>query len=247
MKPKNKKRKIFLIASGCVLLVALTVGVTFSYLTDRKTAENVFTVGDVYLRIEEPNYPEQESSRVMVAYSKISKDPIIKNTGINDEFVFMKVTVPLEDVTPINSDGSKGVKGVQEIFNIISNDANAKECTDNTDFSYNPNWVYIEKQTTDNTTSYVFAYNKVLLASAHTDTETADRIKTEPLFDEVQLKSILEGDIPENAVKNIKIEAYGIQSDRMYGVPDLNVESPTEQQLKDLYRIYVNQNGGTTP
>lgn len=244
MKPKNKKRKIFLIASGCVLLVALTVGVTFSYLTDRKTAENVFTVGDVYLRIEEPNYPEQESSRVMVAYSKISKDPIIKNTGTNDEFVFMKVTVPLEKVTLINTNGTKGNKQKQEIFNIISKDANAQECTGNADFSYNPNWVYIEKQTTDNTTSYVFAYNKVLLASAHT--ETAGRTKTEPLFDEVQLKSILEGDIPENAVKNIKIEAYGIQSDRMYGVSDLDVESPTEQQLKDLYRIYVNQNGGTT-
>ena len=240
MKPKNKKRKIFLIASGCVLLVALTVGVTFSYLTDRKTAENVFTVGDVYLRIEEPHYPEQASSRIMVAYSKISKAPIIKNTGTNDEFVFMKVTVPLEDVTPINPAGTKGEQNIQEIFNIISKDPNPQHCADN-------NWVYIDKQTTDNTKSYVFAYNKVLLASSHTDTETADRIKTEPLFDEVQLKSILEGDIPENAVKNIKIEAYGIQSDRMYGVPGLNVESPTEQQLKDLYRIYVNQNGGTTP
>lgn len=246
MKFKGKKRKIFLIISVCVLLSVLTIGFTFSYLSDRKTADNVFTVGDVYLRIEEPNYPEQASGRITVAYSKVSKDPIIKNTGTNDEFVFMKVTVPLENVTLINSDGTKGEKKIQEIFNIISKDTNAQQCADNADFSYNNNWVYIEKQTTDNTNSYVFAYNKVLLASANTDTDTVNRTSTEPLFDEIQLKSILEGDISESAVENIKIEAYGIQSDRMYGVPDLNVDSPTEEQLKELYNIYVRQNGGTT-
>lgn len=242
MKPKNKKRKIFLIISGCVLLTALTVGFTFSYLNDRKTADNIFTVGDVYLKIEEPSYPEQESSRIMVAYSKVSKNPIIKNTGTNDEFVFVKVTVPLENVTLINTNGTKGNKQKQEIFNIISNDTNAEKCTDNADFSYNPNWLYIGKQTTDDTAnSYVFAYKKVLLA---TNDETA--ASTEPLFDEVQLKGILEGDISENAVENIKIEAYGIQSDNLYGVPDLDIENPTDEQLKEIYNIYVRQNGGTT-
>lgn len=243
MKPKNK-RKMFFIISGCVLLTVLAVGVTFAYLNDRKTADNVFTVGDVYLKIEEPNYPEQESSRKMVAYSKVSKDPIIKNTGTNDEFVFMKVTVPLEEVTLI-TDGTKGEKQKQEIFNIISNDENKKTLTENPGFSYNSDWLYIESQTSGNTASYVFAYKKILLASVNTTADTINRVETEPLFDEVQLKGVLEGDILENALENIKIEAYGIQSDNMYGVPDLNVDSPTDDQLKEIYNIYVRQNGGT--
>lgn len=244
MQPKNKKRTIFSIIAVCVLLAVFAVSVTFSYLNDRKTADNVFTVGDVYLKIEEPNYPEEESSRIMAAYSKVSKDPIIKNTGTNDEFVFMKVTVPLEEVTLI-TDGTRGVKQKQEIFNIISNDENKNTLTENPDFTYNSNWLYIENQTSGNTASYVFAYKKVLLASANTTADTISRVETVPLFDEVQLKGILEGDIPENAFENIQIEAYGIQSDNMYGVLDLNVDAPTDEQLKEIYNIYVRQDGGT--
>lgn len=244
MKAKNKKRNIFLITAGCVFLAALTLGITFAYLTDNKDVDNVFTIGDVYLKIEEPSYPEDESDRIMVAYSKINKNPMVTNTGTNDEFVFMKVTVPLEDVTLVDADGKKDDNGKikQEIFKLISN-SNGAETQGN--ISYDPNWVFICDESTDNTHSYIFAYNKVLLASNNTTADTVDRVKTEALFDEVQLKSFIEGEISENVVEKIEIEAYGIQADKLFSINDLNPDSPTEQQLKDIYNIYVRQNGGT--
>lgn len=240
------KLKLNIIVVACVLLAALTLGSTFAYLTDSKETDNIFTIGDVYLKIDEPNYPEQESSRIMVAYSKIRKDPMITNTGTNDEFVFMKVTVPLENVTVVSTDGQKDTEGQikQEIFKFFSNSTESKNQGDN--FSYNPKWIFIGKESTENTLSYIFAYNKVLLASNHTDTETMDRVKTETLFDEVQLKSFIEGEISANdAVEKIEIEAYGIQADKLFSISNLNPDSPTEEQLKEIYNIYVRQNGGT--
>ena len=242
MKAKNKKRNIFLITAGCVFLAALTLGNTFAYLTDNDNADNVFTIGDVYLKIEEPNYPKQESSRIMVAYSKISKDPMITNTGTNDEFVFMKVTVPLENVTLVGTDGKKDTETKkQEIFKLISTSTGAIEYDE--DFSYNPSWLFIDEDSTDDTHSYIFAYKKVLLASGNTDTEI--RTKTETLFDEVQLKSFIEGEIPENTVEKIEIEAYGIQADNLFSIDNLDPDNPTEEQLEEIYEIYVRQNGGT--
>lgn len=242
MKAKNKKRNIFLITAGCVFLAALTIGITLAYLTDNKETDNTFTIGDVYLKIEEPNYPEDESKRIMVAYSKINKDPMVTNTGTNDEFVFMKVTVPLEDVTLVKTDGEKSDTKKQEIFNLISNSNEAKT---QENISYNPNWVFICKEITEDTHSYIFAYNKVLLASNNTTTDTVGRVKTETLFDEVQLKSFIEGEISKDVVEKIEIEAYGIQADNLFSIEGLNPDSPTESQLKEIYNIYLRQNGGT--
>ena len=96
----KKKSKIFLpiIAVIVALTVLVSARFTMAYLTDTETAENVITVGNVALQIDEGSFTNNSSSAV-AAYQKIDKSPKIINTGTKDEFVFFQVAVPKARVT----------------------------------------------------------------------------------------------------------------------------------------------------
>lgn len=233
---KLKSKKNILIAVACVLLVAVVIGITLSFFSDDDNAENVFAVGDVRLSLVEQNYPQKASDRVMYSNSIIPKDPMIINTGDNPEYVYMLVTLPLENVTLLNDDGTKPDGATPqnvEIFNLISN---AENPLIENNISYDDNWIFIGKSTDTDTNTYIFAYNKVLEKSE----------KTSTLFDKVQLKSFIEGETGENAVKNIGVKACGIQSDNLMGV-ELPTDTDTREvlatKLTSIYNICARQNG----
>ena len=51
---KNSKlRKVLLLACSAVLLVCLSVGATFAYLTSTDSVTNTFTVGNVQIKLDE--------------------------------------------------------------------------------------------------------------------------------------------------------------------------------------------------
>ncbi|MGN0537339.1 MAG: hypothetical protein ACI4M3_05140 [Acutalibacteraceae bacterium] len=233
MQKLKSKRNIIIIAVVCVLLVAIVIGITVSYLSDNKDAENIFSVGDVRLSLVEQNYPQKPSERVMYSNSIIPKDPMIINTGDNPEYVYMLVTLPIEKVTLLDENGQKFSDTPQdnEIFNLISN---AENTLIENNISYDNNWIFLGTYT--NTNTYIFAYNKVLAKSE----------KTSTLFDKIQLKSFIEGETDENAVENIGIKACGIQSDNLMGV-DLPTDTDTLEELKtklkSIYNICARQNG----
>lgn len=233
MQKLKSKRNIIIIAVVCVLLVALVIGITVSYLSDNKDAENIFSVGDVRLSLVEQNYPQKASDRVMYSNSIIPKDPMIINTGDNPEYVYMLVTLPIEKVTLLNENGQKlsDTPKDNEIFNLISN---AENPLTKNNISYDNNWIFLGKSIDTNT--YIFAYNKVLEKSE----------KTSTLFDKVQLKSFIEGETGENSVKNIGIKACGIQSDNLMGV-ELPTDTDTREvlatKLTSIYNICARQNG----
>ena len=46
----------------------------------------------------------------------VKKDPQIKNTGVNDAFVYLEVSIPMAEVEAASEDGTRLGKREQELF-----------------------------------------------------------------------------------------------------------------------------------
>ena len=148
MLKKNKKNLLIVCALGAVMLV----GGVSAYFTGTDEATNVWTVGEVDIELNEDAYDAAgDESRTNIApNSEYAKDPVIKNTGVNDAFVFLKVSIPQDNLIAANQDGTRQEKKVQELF----------------DYQWNSDWTLVETKTntdidgnsTDKFNTYVLAY-----------------------------------------------------------------------------------------
>ena len=84
-------KKKLIIALSVVMAVSLAVGTTLAYLTDKETKANVFTVGNVNIDFEEPDFEQGSSALPGVAVEKYG---IITNVGSVDAYVWATVAVP---------------------------------------------------------------------------------------------------------------------------------------------------------
>ena len=94
----TKKRFVAILL--CVTLVALAaIGATFAYLTDTKTVDNTFAMGNVAIRLDETNVNDPTGDRVTSnAYNVypgavVTKDPIVHNVGGNAAYIRATVNV----------------------------------------------------------------------------------------------------------------------------------------------------------
>ena len=87
------KKKIISLCLVVALGATAVIGGTLAYFTDvTETKTNVFTSGDVEITLEEPNWVEGAEHNIMPdAY--FVKDPTITNTGSEDCYVFLDVTL----------------------------------------------------------------------------------------------------------------------------------------------------------
>ena len=106
----RKSKKMTAGILGALTLVMVT-GSAMAYFTDSEQAKNHITIGKVDISLTEPNWdkvPDKEKENI-VPGKELVKDPTITNTGINDAFVFMKVTVPAAELVTANEDGTKNL------------------------------------------------------------------------------------------------------------------------------------------
>jgi len=115
----KKNRKNIVIAIAMVAVLALS-GIA-AYFTATDSATNTFTVGSVEVDQTEPtwdNLPDTDHDGIpdpaedVVPNKEIDKDPMVKNTGINDAYVFTAVAVPKKVVKVAKVDGSAPAQGV---------------------------------------------------------------------------------------------------------------------------------------
>lgn len=225
---KNNKKKIAAIIIGFAVLTSVILFGTIAFFTSNDVVTNKLVIGNVRINLTETQYPGNENSSVtdMLPYSEIEKNPQIQNVGVNEAFVFMKVTVPLRNVTEVNPDGTPGTKKMQEIFYLKN------ENYSETDFAnhFNENWIELTDCETEDynksTKTYVFGYKKSLV--------TGDT--TESLFDKVQLKNIKE-ELGANQAQSINIEACAVQSDYI-SVEVTDKTNLNPKQLEDIYRLF---------
>ncbi|WP_291236988.1 TasA family protein, partial [Frisingicoccus sp.] len=94
-----KKSSMRTLALTAILAGTVSIGGIMAYFTDGDTATNTFTVGKISLDLQEPSWVPPTN---ITPGQEIAKDPQIKNDGNNEEFVFLKVTVPYANVVTAN-------------------------------------------------------------------------------------------------------------------------------------------------
>lgn len=92
------KKTIAIVALVVLVAVASVLG-TLAYLTDTKTVENTFTMGDVKIKLDETNVNDPEGDRVtkndyaVYPGAIVTKDPIVHNVGANGAYIRATVNV----------------------------------------------------------------------------------------------------------------------------------------------------------
>ncbi len=243
---KNNKKAITA-AAACALAGALAMGGTMAYLTDVDQETNTFTIGEVKVDLTEPDYPGNDSDEVksLVPNQEVIKNPQITNTGINDALVFMTVTVPVDEVTVVAPDGTKGTKEATDLFWFKDTDDTLADAVNHWD----EEWIQLTDKefftdasgmaagslsdAADGTHTYVFAYER----------EVSGGAATSALFDKVQLKNVIEQELDPEAAQNIVVKAYAIQAAEILesGNTDLT-ETIDETNMGKIYDIYLKQN-----
>lgn len=84
----------WMLVIALVVSMATAISGTLAYLTSTDTATNTFTVGNVSIDLQEPNYPG--NTPTLLPGVEIAKDPQIKNTGSTEAWVWMEITVPTD-------------------------------------------------------------------------------------------------------------------------------------------------------
>ncbi len=244
---RKTNQKVMLAAAACFLLGTAAVGGTMAYLTDADEETNTFTIGEVEVDLTEPDYPgdDSEDVRNLVPNQEVVKNPQVTNTGVNEALVFMTVTVPVDEITVVSPDGTKGEKSAADLFWFKDTQDSLADASNHWDES----WIMLtEKETftnaqgtaadnlaaaADGSHTYVFAYESAI----------ANGAATSALFDKVQLKNVIEHEIEPESAQNIVVKAYAIQSAEIVesGNTDLT-DTLDETSLGKIYDIYLKQN-----
>lgn len=251
----------------CAVVIAIGVGATIAYFTDKTEVENVFTFGDVDIIPREPNFPPDNPP--VTPNEETPKDPMITNTGSQAAIVFMEVQVPVEDVILVDANGGLNseyfdtngavdkTKMIPEELFWFNSDAAATETVgENT---YNSKWILLsksEEKTAGGYVTYLFGYTNVLAASDepfNSGSNIDEFPNTESLFDRVRMKNYLEGTLDTSKVYNILINTYAIQAAYLsdqdgYIFNDSNENGVpaadrvlTKDNLQEIWTIYAAQ------
>lgn len=115
------KRKILMLALSVCMVAILAVGGTLAYFVDTDSADNVFTVGNVDIKLNEEGfglkddeYREELAEKILVpvtydedgeriADNVLDKIVTVTNTGTNDAFVRIHYAIPACLVDPYMS------------------------------------------------------------------------------------------------------------------------------------------------
>lgn len=253
------------VAAGVLTLaLVFTIGGTLAYMASNEEAGNTFTIGSVHIKTTETEYPATDEdgdgvpetpktdenkngipddNESLVPYEEEPKNPVIHNTGINDAIVFMKVTVPAEEIIEIDDNGNRKDKTESDIFWFKMN-SDDKDTAHANNYD-KANWVELTDfsgNLVDNADcnkegrgrEYLFAYK----------TKVAPGDQTTALFEKIQNKKYGSTTIRPDEIESITIDSYAIQADSLYRNGQLIDTSGTvsDDDLAYIYQVYFNQN-----
>lgn len=197
MNKNGNKRKFKAALLAFAMIAVMMVGSISAYFTDGDTATNTFTVGKISLDLQEPNWDEEKATDI-TPNQTLKKDPQILNDGINDEFVFLEVIVPYENVIVANEDGTRNAAADTELYS----------------YTVNSGWTEIAtvKDAAEKTVTHLYVYG-----TADGCSVLKKDVTTPTLFDTVTFVNIVEDQGLEEATLDIVVNAYGIQTSDVNG------------------------------
>lgn len=211
-----KKNTVKIMTLAGILSLASVGGVS-AYLTDYEKVSNEFTVGKVDIELKEPEWKPEENKKIEPS-KVIHKDPQITNTGTNDAFVYMEVSIPMANVEAAAENGERLGKKVQELFYFEAKDS----------------WMQLSVQNTESRRTYTYAYTKILKPQ-----ETS-----EALFDTVKFLNLIEGQL-DGQTFEIPVRAYAIQTSYTGGSSD-NLSEQIKAAYEKYVNQNKNQDGKVT-
>ncbi len=211
-----KKNTVKIMTLAGILCLASVGGVS-AYLTDYEKVSNEFTVGKVDIELKEPEWKPEENKKIEPS-KVIHKDPQITNTGTNDAFVYMEVSIPMANVEAAAENGERLGKKVQELFSFEAKDS----------------WMQLSVQNTESRRTYTYAYTKILKPQ-----ETS-----EALFDTVKFLNLIEGQL-DGQTFEIPVRAYAIQTSYTGGSSD-NLSEQIKAAYEKYVNQNKNQDGKVT-
>jgi predicted ribosomally synthesized peptide with SipW-like signal peptide len=191
---KSIKKKTAVLTAAAAMACILAAGGILAYFTDADSASNTFTIGRISLELQEPGWDPQEGERI-VPGQEISKDPRILNDGLNDEFVFLEVSVPFGNLVTADPEGNRLPAEEQEYFSYV----------------LKPGWTELGepvKNEEDGTVTHLYVYGTRDACTALAPEET-----TPSLFDSVRFVNFVEDQGLEETLQHIELTAYGIQAE----------------------------------
>lgn len=195
---KNISKKNIIIAAALVAIMA--IGSTFAFFIDRDSVTNQFTVGDVEISVDEPNWNPDDGQNI-TPNKEMKKDPQVTNKGANDAFVFVSVTVPKADVKTANDKGELQPSQNQDLFT----------------YTVNEGWKLIKTSNNSDSTEYVYAF----ATEAGEMYALQPGTTTVPVFDKVKFINVVEEQL-DGSELNIDVNTMGIQT------VDLGTSNPIE-------------------
>ena len=211
-----KKNTVKIMTLAGILCLASVGGVS-AYLTDYEKVSNEFTVGKVDIELKEPEWKPEENKKIEPS-KVIHKDPQITNTGTNDAFVYMEVSIPMANVEAAAENGERLGKKVQELFYFEAKDS----------------WTQLSVQNAESRRTYTYAYKKILKPQ-----ETS-----EALFDTVKFLNLIEGQL-DGQTFEIPVRAYAIQTSYTGGSSD-NLSEQIKAAYEKYVNQNKNQDGKVT-
>ena len=211
-----KKNTVKIMTLAGILCLASVGGVS-AYLTDYEKVSNEFTVGKVDIELKEPEWKPEENKKIEPS-KVIHKDPQITNTGTNDAFVYMEVSIPMANVEAAAENGERLGKKVQELFYFEAKDS----------------WMQLSVQNTESRRTYTYAYKKILKPQETSET----------LFDTVKFLNLIEGQLDGQTLE-IPVRAYAIQTSYTGGSSD-NLPEQIKAAYEKYVNQNKNQDGKVT-
>lgn len=182
------KKKNLIIASSTLAALAIAGG-ALAFFTDVETATNTFTVGDVEIKLTEPNWKPDENPP-MTPGQEVDKDPTVTNDGTIPAYVFMEVKVPYANVSVIGENGIKADPTDTELFT----------------YTLNSGWVEVGTPVlADGVATHVYAY-----AADNEMTEVATG-ESVTLFETIKFADVAEGDF-EGDNLDVVVKSLAIQT-----------------------------------
>ena len=108
IRKRTMKKKILSIALVVAMVAILAAG-SFAYFTDKDAAENVFTAGNVDIKLNE-NFDAENAQ--LIPGKNIQKEVTIENKGLNDAYVWYEWLIP---AALDSTDGSTGTNNVLHV------------------------------------------------------------------------------------------------------------------------------------
>ena len=181
-----KRMKKSLPAATALILMILIVNSSIAYFTSKDKAGNVYTVGSVDIKIDEPSWDPGEDHPIEPG-KEHDKDPVVTNTGNNDAYVRIRLCI---------SDYSAFIKHGGNDYDITSM------------FNIGSKWVktggpVIDSE--DDTVRFTYTYTEVLPVGK----------VTEPLFTKVTMPDFIDSDMIRDMDNefDVTVQADAIQAD----------------------------------